>query len=148
MLTDRCSPVTVAPGSTVGSLCVTRLPPIVAPERTTTSPLKTTTSLRTSPAISTGPLNTTSDSRTVPSMIAGPSKITAAPAVSPSATRRLPCSTIWSSSSDPLPAVCAVAGAANTAAITRKPHTIVAPRAMVRFMVPPLPPRSRVSPAL
>ena len=69
----------------------------MAPDRTVTDPLNTTTSPSTVPEISVRPLNTTRDSVTVPSIEAGPLKITALSTVSPSATRSRPLSTICSS---------------------------------------------------
>ncbi len=111
------SPRIVAPSSTWGVDCVTRSPPISAPERTTTSPLSTTTSSWTVPEISASPFRTTRVSRTVPSTRAGPSRMTAASTVSSAAMRSSPVSTIWSRSAE-APSSWAAAGPAPRATRT------------------------------
>ena len=111
----------------MGLSTVTRLPPIVAPDRTVTEPLNTTTSPSTVPVITVCPLKTTRDSVTRPSIVAGPLKITALSTVSPSATTRRPLNTICSVGVL-VGSLCAPAGPANVSTAARATPSINADR--------------------
>src|SRR5215216_3686665 len=79
-------PPMVAPEATTGACWETTSPVTLAPERSTTRPLNTTTSPLTRPEMVTGASKAVSDPFTVPSTVAEPWKTTRSPTVWPSGT--------------------------------------------------------------
>ena len=82
----RVSPPIVAPDATTGSRWDTTSPVTVAPSRSSTRPLKTTTSPFTWPEMVTGASGAVSDPSTLPSTAEEPWKTTRSPTCSPSGT--------------------------------------------------------------
>jgi hypothetical protein len=108
--TRRVVPAIVAPGATTGAFWETTSPVIVAPLRSTTGPLKTTTSPATRPEMVTGASKAVSDPLTVPSTVDEPWKTTRSPTCWPRGTSAGPDKT--TNASPPPWTSCAHAGVA------------------------------------